>query len=87
MSALNTWGIDAVKERLLQVALGRKEEITVNLPPKDGRMLSYLHKYGTVLKREMVDGKLSVLVKIERRYMKPLADYIESPEPAGGTRD
>ena len=87
LSALNTWGTDVVKERLLQVALGRKEEITVNLPPKDGRMLSYLHKYGTVLKREMVDGKLSVLVKIERRYMKPLADYIESPGPIGATQD
>jgi hypothetical protein len=43
-------------------------------------MLSYLHKYGTVLKRELVDGRLSLLVKIERRYMKPLADFIETPE-------
>jgi GTP-binding protein HflX len=87
LSALHGWGIDAVKERLLQDALGRKEEITVSLPPKDGRMLSYLHKYGTVLRRELVHGKLSVLVKIERRYMKPLADYIESAAPPGETQD
>jgi GTP-binding protein HflX len=78
LSALYGWGMDAIRERLLQDALGRKERVTVNLPPKDGKMLSYLHKYGTVLKQELVDGNMLVVVKIERRYMKPLSDYIES---------
>jgi GTP-binding protein HflX len=80
LSALYGWGIDAVKERLLQLVLDRKEEVRISLPSEDGKMLSYLHKYGTVLQRELVDGRLSLLVKIERRYMKPLAEYVESPE-------
>jgi GTP-binding protein HflX len=79
ISALYGWGVEAIKERLLRFVMGRKQEIRVSLPPRDGRMLSYLHKYGTVLERELVDGRLSLLVRIERRYMKPLAEYIESP--------
>jgi GTP-binding protein HflX len=78
ISALYGWGIDAIKERLLQFVMGRKQEVRVSLPATDGRMLSYLHKYGTVLERELVDGRLSVLVKIERRFMKPLGEYLES---------
>lgn len=80
LSALYGWGIDAIRERLLQHVLDRKEQIHITLPSEDGKMLSYLHKYGTVLERELVDGRLSLLVKIERRYMKPLTAYIEPPE-------
>ena len=80
VSALYGWGADAVKERLLALVLGKKEEVRVSLPPENGKLLSYIHKYATVLEREMVDGRVSVLVRIERRYMKPLAEYVE---PAG----
>jgi GTP-binding protein HflX len=83
LSALYGWGIDAVKERLLQLVLDRKEEVRISLPSEDGKMLSYLHKYGTVLERELVDGRLSLLVKIERRYMKPLAEYVEPQQTLG----
>lgn len=85
LSALYGWGLDAVRERLLQYVLGRKEEVRISLPPKDGKMLSYIHKYGTVLSRELVDGRLSLSVRIERRYIKPLAGYMEASEhPVGG---
>lgn len=80
VSALYGWGADAVKERLLAFALDKKEEVRVSLPPQNGKLLSYIHKYATVLDRKVVDGKVSVLVRIERRYMKPLAEYVE---PAG----
>lgn len=80
LSALYGWGMEAIRERLLQHVLDRKQEVRISLPSEDGKMLSYLHKYGTVLRRELVDGRLSLLVKIERRYMKPLADYIESAD-------
>ena len=80
LSALYGWGIDAIRERLLQHVLDRREQIRITLPSEDGKMLSYLHKYGTVLERELVDGRLSLLVKIERRYMKPLTEYIVPSE-------
>jgi len=84
VSALYGWGSDAIKERLLAYALGRKEEILLQLPPEDGKTLSYLHKYGTVVRREMVNGNLSLLVRMERRYLKPLAGYIDSAGQARG---
>jgi len=59
------------------LVLDKKEEVRVSIPPQNGKLLSYLHKYATVLDRGMVDGKISVLVRIERRYMKPLAEYVE----------
>jgi GTP-binding protein HflX len=80
VSALYGWGADAVKERLLAFVLDKKVEVRVSLPPQNGKLLSYMHKYGTVLERGMIDGNLSVLLRIERRYMKPLAEYVE---PAG----
>lgn len=76
LSALYGWGIDAVKERLFQLVLDSKEEILVHLPPDDGRMLSYLHKYGTVLHQEMLDGRIAIRARVERRYMKPLTAYL-----------
>jgi GTP-binding protein HflX len=76
VSALYGWGTDAITERLLAFALGRREEVRVSLPPQNGKLLSYIHKYGTVLESGMVDGRLSVLVRIERRYMKPLTEYM-----------
>jgi GTP-binding protein HflX len=85
VSALHGWGTDALKERLLAFVLGKKEEVRISLPPQDGRLLSYIHKYGTVLDQGMVDGRLSVLARIERRYMKPLLEYVESAESQPGT--
>jgi GTP-binding protein HflX len=77
VSALYGWGAEAVKERLLAFVLRDKVEVKVSLPPGKGRLLSYVHKYSTVLGREMVDGRISLVVRIERRYLKPLAPYIE----------
>jgi len=85
VSALYGWGADALKERLVAFVLDRKQEVRINLPPQDGKLLSYIHKYGTVLERDMVDGRLSILVRIERRYMKPLAEYVEPSASQTGT--
>ena len=77
VSALQKWGIDALKERVLEFAMGRKEEVFLSLPGSDGKLLSYVERYGTVTSRELRDGKMDVRVRIERRYLKPLAEYIE----------
>ena len=82
VSALHGWGADAVKERLLAFAHDRKDEVMLLLPPEDGKTISYLHKYGTVISSELVDGKMAVRVKMERRYLKPVEVYIR-PSPAG----
>ena len=77
VSALQGWGIDALKERILEFALDRKAEVVVRLPGTDGKLISYVERYGTVLDRAVRDGRIDVRVRIERRYLKPLADYIE----------
>jgi 50S ribosomal subunit-associated GTPase HflX len=78
VSAFHGWGADAVKERLLAFAHDRKDEVMVHLPPEDGKTLSYLHKYGTVVSRDLVDGKMAVRVKMERRYLKPVEAYVRT---------
>jgi GTP-binding protein HflX len=78
-SALHGWGIDAIKERLAREVLGRKEDVLLNLPADKGRLISYTYKYGIVLGRELLDGRLLLRTRIERRYLKPLAEYVESP--------
>ena len=85
VSAIYGWGADAVKERLLAFVLDKKEEVRISLPPENGKLISYIHKYGTVLRQGMVDGRLSVVVRIERRYMKPLAEYVEPAGSQAGT--
>jgi GTP-binding protein HflX len=84
VSALHGWGADAVKEQLLGFAHDRKDEVTLLIPPEDGRTISYLHKYGTVIGRELVDGKMEVRVKMERRYLKPVEAYIQRSPPGAG---
>lgn len=78
LSAFYGWGTDAVKERLLAYAHDRKDEVMVLVPPEDGKTISYLHKYGTVLNRELVDGRMAVRVRMERRYLKPVEAYIQA---------
>jgi GTP-binding protein HflX len=84
VSAIYGWGTDAVKERLLAFVLDKKVEVRVSIPPEKGKLLSYLHKYSTVMSREMTDGRLSLVVRIERRYMRPLAGYLEPSEQGRG---
>ncbi len=77
VSALHRWGIDALKERVLEFVLDRKTEVIVSLPGSDGKLLSYVERYGTVMKREVRDGKVGLRVRMERRFLKPLQEYIE----------
>jgi GTP-binding protein HflX len=82
VSALHGWGADAVKERMLAFAHDRKDEVVLLLPPEDGKTISYLHRFGTVIGRELVGGKMAVRVRMERRYLKPVEAYV-GPSPTG----
>jgi GTP-binding protein HflX len=77
VSAMQSWGIDALKEKVLEFVMDRKAEVLVSLPGTDGKLLSYVERYGTVIDREVRDGKVDLRVRIERRYLKPLQEYLE----------
>ena len=77
ISAMHRWGINALKEKILEFAMDRKEEVFLSIPGSDGRLLSYVERYGTVMNRELRDGVIDIRLRIERRYLKPLEDYIE----------
>jgi GTP-binding protein HflX len=76
VSALHGWGIDALKEKVLEFAMARKEEVFLSLPGSDGKLLSYVERYGTVMSRELRNGKIDIRVRMERRFLKPLTEYI-----------
>jgi GTP-binding protein HflX len=77
VSALQAWGMDALKERIFEFAMDRKAEVLLSLPGSDGKLLSYVERYGTVMSREIRDGRIDLRVRLERRYLKPLTEYIE----------
>lgn len=76
-SALRGWGIEELKERLLEFALKDKLEVALALPDTDGNVLPYVRRYGTILGTETVRGKTLLRIRIPRRYLKPLEEYIE----------
>jgi len=78
VSALHGWGIDALRERVLEFVMHGKEEVLLSLPNTDGKLLSYVERHGTVIDRALRDGRIDLRVRIERRYLKPLAEYIGS---------
>lgn len=81
VSASRGWGIDGLNARLLQMASEDKREIWVSVPQTDGKVISHIHRYGTVLGSRSDDGTLSLLVRVARRYAKPLEKYI-TPDTA-----
>ncbi len=83
VSAFYGWGADAVKERLLAYAHDRKDEVMLMVPPEDGKTMSYLHKYGTVMSQGLVDGMMAIRVRMERRYLKPIEAYVQAASTGG----
>jgi GTP-binding protein HflX len=77
VSAVHGWGIDPLKERVLEFAMERKEDVLLSIPNSEGKLLSYVEAYGTVISRDVRDGKMDLRVKIERRYLSPLMNYLE----------
>ncbi len=86
VSAVYGWGIDVIRERILRFVLDRKQEVKLLLPAENGKLLAYIHRFGTVLRRELVNGRLEVVARLERRYLGPLAAYLEPIGEGGGKR-
>jgi GTP-binding protein HflX len=81
VSALRGWGADELKAHLVGLALQDKREIWVSVPETGGKEIRYIQRYGTVLGSESLEGRLRLRVRIDRRYLKPLEEYIESDAP------
>ncbi len=76
VSATKGWGIDELRERLLEFVLSRKEEVRIEIPATDGKLLDYIYRYSTVLDRHICDGKITLVAKVERRYLTLLSPYL-----------
>jgi GTP-binding protein HflX len=76
VSALRGWGTGDLTERLLEVALEDKCEFWVSVPHADGKMLSHIQRYGKVLDSRSVDSEVRFLVRVARRYARPLEKFI-----------
>jgi GTP-binding protein HflX len=71
-------GADALQGRLLGFVLDAKQDVRVRFPQTDARTLAYIHKYGTVLASEAVDGDLRLSVRIDKKFLGPLDAHIEA---------
>ncbi|MGQ9809780.1 MAG: GTPase HflX [bacterium] len=76
VSAVKGWGIDKLRDELLEFVLSRKQKVRIQIPATDGRLLDYIYRYSTVLSRQIGDGKITVLARVERRYLEPLSPYL-----------
>ena len=77
VSAFRSWGIEELEARLLDFAVRDKMEVALMIPDTDGSVLPYVRRYGTILGTEAVRGKTLLRVRIARRYLRPLEEYIE----------
>lgn len=82
VSALRGWGTADLKARLLETALQDKCEVWIGLPQDDGRLLSYVQRYGKVLASDSVDGRRRLRVRIARRYLRPLVNSVHADMPS-----
>lgn len=76
ISATRGWGIDEIRDRLLEFVLSRKQEVRIQIPATDGRLIDYIHRYCTILSRNISDGKMTLVARAERRYLEPLSPYL-----------
>jgi GTP-binding protein HflX len=84
VSALRGLGLEVLAGQLLEFVTEPKQEVLVRFPQADAKTLSYIQRYGKVLASEAVEGDLRLSVRMDRKFLRPIAAYIE---PGTGSDD
>ena len=64
VSALSGVGLDTLKELILRHCLEQDVTLNLQIPQREGRLLSQLHEQGEVLERSYEDGDVRVRVRL-----------------------
>ncbi len=72
VSARTGEGLEALRERVLEVFLGPVREVVVEAPLADSRTIDFLEKRTTVLDREYADSRARLRVRMGRRQVNLL---------------
>ena len=66
VSALSGVGLDALQEMILHHCSQHDVTLELQIPQREGRLLSQLHEQGEVLERSYDEGDVKVRVRLDR---------------------
>jgi GTPase len=74
ISAITGYGIDVLLRRVSQLVSDRRQ-VRLAIPAERGDLLAGLHREGTVLRKELVDGRIEVTVNLSPTRMHLFDGY------------
>jgi GTP-binding protein HflX len=72
VSAVTGEGLDRLREAVDESVCGEQERMSLSLPARDGKALSFLERFADLLKVEYDDGRALVDVRISPRVLRQL---------------
>ncbi|MBF0492916.1 MAG: GTPase HflX [Deltaproteobacteria bacterium] len=75
VSALRQEGLDKLLHKLDQLLSKGFKSLTLKIPHQEGGLLSFLHRYGRILKKEYQDDGVFMEVEVFQKFVKGLAKF------------
>mgnify|MGYP001190810983 CR=1 FL=1 len=66
VAALTGFGLEALKERILELCLANSIVVDLQIPQQEGRLLSQLHAQGQILEEHYRDNEVCLRVRLDR---------------------
>lgn len=74
ISALTGLGLDVLRDRIVDHIRSRYVTLTLDADPANGRLFSYLSRYGHILRQEYLDGSARLLVRLPTAEVQRVID-------------
>ena len=78
VSALSGEGLDQLTEKLLDIACENEIEIDVEIPQKEGQIVSYIYEHGEVIERQFKGNLVHLRAKMDRKHAGKLEKFMAS---------
>ena len=78
VSALSGEGLDQLTEKLLDIACENEIEIDVEIPQKEGQIVSYIYEHGEVIERQFKGNVVHLRAKMDRKHAGKLEKFMAS---------
>jgi GTP-binding protein HflX len=74
ISALTGRGLDTLRDRVAEHVRSRYVTLTLDADPTNGRLFSYINRYGHVLRQDYLDGRARLLVRLPTAEVQRVLD-------------